>query len=223
MIHQLQGGEAAPAKSAPEERTPERGAYREESRDERSPRSRDERPARREFSSERDNAPSRKPWRAAGNPVAARPLPSRREEGTSDRGARPVKPIAPAAPIAAEEKPTKTPPLEVPREEAKLPPGFPERREFKEPQPFRSPKASRRTPDEQTRLYMNLGEQMGVAAGDIVGAILGETGLPAKVVGTVDIRERHLFVDVASEHANAIIAKLNRTRIKNQKLKVKVA
>lgn len=85
------------------------------------------------------------------------------------------------------------------------------------------PKHSRRTGDGQTRLYMNVGEEMGVAAGDVVGAILGETGLPAKTVGTVDIRERHLFVDVASEHANAIIAKLNRTRIKNQKLKVKVA
>jgi len=56
-----------------------------------------------------------------------------------------------------------------------------------------------------------------------VGAILGETGLPGKVVGTVDVRERHLFVDVASEHANAIISKLNRTQIKGHRLKVKVA
>ena len=45
---------------------------------------------------------------------------------------------------------------------------------------------------------MNIGEEMGVAPGDVVGAILGETGLPAAVVGTVDIRERHLFVDVAA-------------------------
>jgi ATP-dependent RNA helicase DeaD len=64
---------------------------------------------------------------------------------------------------------------------------------------------------------------MGVATGDVVGAILGETGLPGNVVGTVDIRERHLFVDVAAEHANGIISKLNRTRIRGQKLKVKVA
>jgi len=42
-------------------------------------------------------------------------------------------------------------------------------------------------------------------------------------VGTVDIRGRHLFADVAAEHANAIIAKLNRTQIKGHKLKVKVA
>ncbi|MGZ5567199.1 MAG: DbpA RNA binding domain-containing protein, partial [Limisphaerales bacterium] len=64
---------------------------------------------------------------------------------------------------------------------------------------------------------------MGVEKGDVVGAILGETGLPGTTVGTVDLRERHVFVDVAKEHANAIISKLNRTQIKGHKLKVKVA
>ena len=88
---------------------------------------------------------------------------------------------------------------------------------------IRSPKHSRHTPETQTRLYINIGAEMGIATGDVVGAILGETGLPAKAVGVVDIRERHLFVDVAAEHANGIIAKLNRTRIKDHKLKVKVA
>jgi len=86
-----------------------------------------------------------------------------------------------------------------------------------------SPKHSRRTPEEQTRLFMNVGSEMGIAPGDVVGAILGETGLPAKTVGVVDIRERHLFVDVASDEVNGIIAKLNRSKIKGNKLKVKVA
>ena len=47
--------------------------------------------------------------------------------------------------------------------------------------------------------------------------------MPAKVVGKIDLRERHLFVEVATDHANAILAKLNRTQIKGNKLKVKVA
>jgi ATP-dependent RNA helicase DeaD len=85
------------------------------------------------------------------------------------------------------------------------------------------PKASRRTPDNQTRLWMNLGEETGVSPIDIVNAVAGETGLPGKVVGTVDIRDRHLFVDVTSEHVNAIIARLNRAEIKGHKVKVKVA
>ena len=99
---------------------------------------------------------------------------------------------------------------------------FPERRGATE-SPTKLPKQSRRTPDEQTRLYMNVGQQMGLVPADVVSTILGETGLPPQVVGAVDIRERHLFVDVATEHSNAIISKLNRARIKEHKLKVKVA
>ncbi|MCL4176584.1 MAG: DEAD/DEAH box helicase [Verrucomicrobia bacterium] len=89
--------------------------------------------------------------------------------------------------------------------------------------PARKPKESRATPPDQTRLFMSVGSEMGVTPIDIVNLVSGETGLPGNVVGTVDIRERHLFADVSSEHANAIIAKLNRTRIKDHKIKVKLA
>lgn len=51
----------------------------------------------------------------------------------------------------------------------------------------------------------------------------GETGLPGKVVGTVDVRERHLFVNVDSDQVNGIIAKPNRAEIKRHKVKIKVA
>jgi len=85
------------------------------------------------------------------------------------------------------------------------------------------PKASRATPAGQTRLWMNLGETQAIKPIDIVNAVAGETGLPGKVVGTVDVREKHLFVDVASEHANSIIAKLNRAQVKGHKVKVKLA
>jgi ATP-dependent RNA helicase DeaD len=98
-----------------------------------------------------------------------------------------------------------------------------ERRERSEEKAVRPPKKSRPPAGDFTRLHINLGEKMGVVPIDIVNAIAGETGLPGKVVGNVDIRERHLFVDVATDHANAILAKLNRTRIKGNKVKVKAA
>jgi ATP-dependent RNA helicase DeaD len=85
------------------------------------------------------------------------------------------------------------------------------------------PKVSRATPPGQTRLWMNLGAEQGIAPIDIVNAVAGETGLPGKVVGTVDVREKHLFLDVSEEHANGIIAKLNRAEIKGHKVKTKVA
>ena len=70
---------------------------------------------------------------------------------------------------------------------------------------------------------MNLGDTHGIKPIDIVNAVAGETGLPGKVVGTVDVRERHLFVDVDSDQANGIIAKLNRAQIKGHKVKAKIA
>jgi ATP-dependent RNA helicase DeaD len=85
------------------------------------------------------------------------------------------------------------------------------------------PKPSRATPPDQTRLWISVGKEQGVAPIDFVNSVAGETGLPGKVVGMVDVRERHSFVDVASEHANGIIAKLNRAQIKGIKMKVKVA
>jgi ATP-dependent RNA helicase DeaD len=70
---------------------------------------------------------------------------------------------------------------------------------------------------------VSIGEEQGVVPIDLVNAVAGETGLPGKVVGKVDVRERHTFVDVSAEHANGIIAKLNRAEIKGHKVKVKTA
>lgn len=108
----------------------------------------------------------------------------------------------------------------------KNPPPKPESKLFVKLKPASEapkPKASRATPQGQTRLWINLGETHGVKPIDVVNAVAGETGLPGKVVGAVDVREKHLFVDVASEHVNGILAKLNRAQIKGQKVKVKVA
>jgi ATP-dependent RNA helicase DeaD len=70
---------------------------------------------------------------------------------------------------------------------------------------------------------MSVGAELGINIGAVVELILGETGLPRQTVGYVDVRERHTFVDVISEDSPGIIAKLNRTRLKGQRIKVKLA
>lgn len=157
-----------------------------------------------------------------------RELPRREPRGRSerdfviDRERRPERPVRRETKVPSEEprKVAPAPPVAVAEE--------PERRS--EPRSHLPPaakpspaKQSRRTPSDKTRLYINVGSAMGVAPRDIVGAVMGETGLPPEVVGTIDVRERHLFADVASEHANSIIAKLNRSRIKDHRVKVKLA
>lgn len=84
-------------------------------------------------------------------------------------------------------------------------------------------KVSRAPKPDQSRLYINVGEAMGVTPDEVTAAILGNTGLPAATIGKIDLRERHLFVDVSTEHAPAIIAQLNRATLRDHKLKVKMA
>jgi ATP-dependent RNA helicase DeaD len=141
-----------------------------------------------------------------------RPLDGfRREEHFRERPPRPIE-RRERIPAAPESKPRATP-----RPPAKAAP-------TQQPAPVVPPKKpSRRTPPDKTRLYMNIGAEMGIQPRDIAHAIMGETGLAPEVVGTVDIRERHLFADVAAEHAAGIVAKLNRSQIKGRKVKVRIA
>ena len=220
LLHQLQGGDAAPAAKAPRET--ERPRFPE--REEHPPRYED-RPARPERPRPVERAAT------ARAPIPAKPARPIVAPVTPAKAVTPPAAAAAGVPLppissAPEEKPgaRATRPSEnaeaLPREKnAPRPAVRPER---KEPW-LAKPKASRATPDTHTRLWMGLGEEAGITPIDIVNTIAGETGLPGKVVGTVDIRERHLFVDVASEHANAIIAKLNRSNVKGRKLRVKLA
>jgi ATP-dependent RNA helicase DeaD len=70
-----------------------------------------------------------------------------------------------------------------------------------------------------TVVSFNVGRQQLVTPADLVGKIAGVTRLPAHTVGAIDIHEDHTHVDVASEHAELVVAKLAGIRIKNQSLK----
>ncbi|MBN9693929.1 MAG: DEAD/DEAH box helicase [Verrucomicrobia bacterium] len=76
---------------------------------------------------------------------------------------------------------------------------------------------------EVTRLWISAGEANGIQKADVVTLIQGETGLPAEVIGKVDIRERHSFVEVSTEHAQVIVARLKRAPLGGIRLKAKVA
>jgi len=241
LIHHLQSGDAASAKPAPREEAYERPARDErfdrrergpDRREERRP-SYEDRPARAER-----RAPEPQRLRPAERPVIPKSYAS--VKASPEKAARP----APTVPVVQSIR------ASTPLPDAKLPaePKPDIQRTFsdaeilasvKAPEPKREPreisksksvasaapkpKLSRATPAHQTRLWMSVGEEMDIKPIDVVNAVSGETGLPGKVVGTVDVRERHLFVDVDSDHANSIIAKLNRAEIKGHKVKVKVA
>ena len=216
LIHHLQGGDAAPAKTAPrpEERRraehPPRTPYRE-SRPDRA----EERPAR----------PQRFPERREDRPPAP-PLPriQRTEHPLRPEHRPPPPPVVPVAvaPVVMA-KPAIRPAPKPPAREIVHPLLAREPAKPVEARPAVKHKERPQTQPFQKRLWMNIGGEMGIVPIDIVNTISGETGLPGNIVGAVDIRGRHLFVDVVAEHANAVIAKLNRTQIKGHKIKVKAA
>jgi ATP-dependent RNA helicase DeaD len=68
------------------------------------------------------------------------------------------------------------------------------------------------------RLTLGVGRDHGVQPGDVVGVIVGITKLPKEVVGVIRLQNKQTFVDVAEDHAELIVAKLNGIEFKGRKL-----
>jgi len=89
--------------------------------------------------------------------------------------------------------------------------------------PARSERAASPTSGagEMTRLFMTIGTRDGVKAGDIVGAIAGESGIPADRIGKVDVRESHTLVEVAAGDAASTIERVNGSMIHGRRVVVR--
>ncbi len=145
-----------------------------------------------------------------------------------------------AAQIAANERPAPSAPAKAAGREASPPVSSPARRDAGPPakteREMEFPKgdkfaAQKRTYERKPRtgrepgfavVSFNVGRQHLVTPADLVGKIAGVTRLPANVVGAIDINEDHTLVDVLSEHAELVVAKLAGIRIKNQSLKLAI-
>jgi ATP-dependent RNA helicase DeaD len=75
-------------------------------------------------------------------------------------------------------------------------------------------------PAAYARLYVGVGERDGVRAGDLVGAIAGETNIPGSSVGRIDIRDTFSIVEVPADLAERVIRAVNGTTIKGRGARV---
>jgi ATP-dependent RNA helicase DeaD len=76
---------------------------------------------------------------------------------------------------------------------------------------------------DMTRLMIKLGKNQRIKPGDIVGAITGETDLPGRMIGAIDIHEHFSFVDVPQTFAASVIEVMNRCQIKGHPVFIKPA
>lgn len=74
-----------------------------------------------------------------------------------------------------------------------------------------------------TRLFLNLGSKDRIRPNDIVGAIAGETGLPGRSIGGIDIYDNFSFVDVPSKDADQVINGMKNNTIKGKSVSMEVS
>lgn len=74
-----------------------------------------------------------------------------------------------------------------------------------------------------TRLFVPLGRQDGLRPGELVAVLANKVGLVGKQIGAIDILDRAAFVEVPANQAEEAVEALSRTKIRGQKVQVKLA
>jgi ATP-dependent RNA helicase DeaD len=73
------------------------------------------------------------------------------------------------------------------------------------------------------RLFINIGRKNRVRPGDIVGALAGESGVPGRLIGTIDVYDKYTFVEVPREYARDVLDAMNHAKIKGKQVAVEPA
>ena len=73
------------------------------------------------------------------------------------------------------------------------------------------------------RLFINIGRNQKIRPGDIVGGIAGETGIPGKLIGSIDIYDKYTFVEVPREYAGDVIKIMKDNQIKGKRINIEPA
>lgn len=73
------------------------------------------------------------------------------------------------------------------------------------------------------RLFINIGKKQNVRPGDILGAVAGETGMPGKLVGSIDMYDKYTFVEVPREYAKDVLKAMQDVKIKGKNINIEPA
>ena len=73
-----------------------------------------------------------------------------------------------------------------------------------------------------TTLILDGGRQDKLRPGDLLGALTKDIGLPADVVGKIDIHARHSYVAVAAGQAEHAVQGLRAGKIKGRSFRARV-
>jgi len=87
----------------------------------------------------------------------------------------------------------------------------------------RKQKDKNKNKDEIVRLYFNVGKKQKLKPGDILGAVAGESGIPGKVIGNIDMYDKFTFVDIPQKYYKQVLKSMKHTKIKGNRVNVEKA
>ena len=73
------------------------------------------------------------------------------------------------------------------------------------------------------RLFIGAGRAHQIGVKDVVGAVAGETGLTGRLIGKVEVYDRHCFVEVPGEYAEDVIRIMDGNQIRGARISVRIA
>ena len=73
------------------------------------------------------------------------------------------------------------------------------------------------------RLFINVGKKQRIRPGDILGAIAGESGMPGKLIGSIDMFDKYTFVEVPREYAGEVLNAMKSAKIKGNTIAIEPA
>ena len=77
--------------------------------------------------------------------------------------------------------------------------------------------------EKMARLFINIGKAQRITPGDILGAVAGESGIPGRMVGSIDMYDGYTFVDVPGCYADDVLKAMAHAKIKGKNIHVEKA
>ncbi len=83
--------------------------------------------------------------------------------------------------------------------------------------------ARRNRSNGMTTLFFNIGKDQNVKSGDILGAVAGESGIPGRMIGSIDMYDKYTFVEVPEDCADEVLMCMQKVKIRGKIVHVEKA
>lgn len=79
-------------------------------------------------------------------------------------------------------------------------------------------KEKKKSKGKMVRLFINVGKKQKLKPGDILGAVAGESGMPGKAVGSIEIYDKYTFIDVPDKYCRQVLKSMKNKKIKGNRI-----